>query len=159
MYYVPFVDEFSGYVTVHPIANKSDVLSTFKLFLSRFERKFPCTLHKFHSDQGGDFLALKSFLQESGIEQSFAPAYSPDQHGIVERLNRTIIDGTRSLLSQSGLSRKFWAEAVVQMANIRNRFFDPRLSDQTSFETAIGSKPRVDHLRVFGCLVCVHVPK
>lgn len=159
IYYISFVDEFSGYVTIYPIAKKSDMLNTFKLLLPWFERKFSCTLHILHSDQVGEYLALNSFLQERVIEQSFAPAYSPDHNGIAERLNWTVIEGTRSLLSQSSISRKFWAEAVAHMANIRNHFFCPRSSDQTSYEMATGSKHRVDHLRAFGCLVWVHVPK
>lgn len=158
-YYVLFIDEFSGYATVILIASKSDVLLTFNKFHPWFERHFAVLICRLHRDQGGEYFALKKYLEEKGIEQTFSPAYSPAQNSIAERLNRTIVEGARAFLSHAGLPHSFWAEAVVHTTDIRNRFSGPNRNEKSSWELATASKPRVDHLRVFGCLAWVHVPK
>ena len=157
-YYVSFIDEFSGFGRLIPIAKKSDVATSLKQFLPWFERKFSCQVRKMHSDGGGEYVALEQYLQERGIEQSFALAYAKEQNGVAERFNRTIVESARAMLSHAGLPRCFWAEAAVHATDTRNRFFGPRNSKKSSWELVYGFKPRLDHIKVFGCLAWVHIP-
>ena len=131
-YYVSFIDEFSGFANLIPIAKKSDVAISLKQFLPWFERMFSCHIRKMRSDGGGEYVALGDYLQEKEIEQSFAPAYAREQNGIAERFNRAVIESARAMISQAGLPRFFWAEAAVHAADIRNRFFGPRGSNKSS---------------------------
>ena len=77
----------------------------------------------------------------------------------MERMNRTIVETARCMLAEAKLPRKFWAEAVSTAVYLRNRSPTTAVNGMTPFEALTGDKPRVDILRVFGCLGYVHVPK
>ena len=158
-YFVTFIDEHSGYKIVIPIARKSDVAAEFQKYHVWLERKYDCSIKRLHCDGGGEYVALDPYIQSHGIERGFVPAYYKEQNGLAERANRTLVEAARAMLQHAGMPTKFWAEAVVHAADIRNRFICPRESDRTSFELMTGKKPRVDHLRVFGSLTWTHVPK
>ena len=158
-YFVSFIDEFSGYITIVPIHSKSEVKREFQRFHAWVERKFGCTVKRVHSDNGGEYFALKDYLIAQGIEQTMTPPYSPNMNAIAERANRIIVESARSMLEHAGLPRKFWAEAVVHAARIRNMFFSPRNDTITSYEMMHGVKPVPSYLRIFGCLAWNHVPK
>ena len=158
-YYVSFIDEYTGYISIFPIMRKSDVLNKFKLFHPWLERKFKCTLKRVYSDRGGEYIALRSYLEDKGIEHTMSPSYSPNQNGIAERANRTIVECARTMLEHAGLPRTFWAEAVVHASKIRNHFLAPRQNDVTSLELITGQKPDVSYFRTFGCLGWHHIPK
>lgn len=111
-YFTTFIDEYSGFIYVVPIKQKSDVLGEFRKFLVWFERKFDCVIKRLHSDGGGEYVALKCFLVERGIEFTHSPPYSPNQNAISERANRTLVEATRAMLARASLPKKFWAEAV-----------------------------------------------
>lgn len=103
MYYMTFIDERSCFVRIFPIRKKSNVYAKFKLFYPWFERRFSCFIQMLHSDQCGEYIALKPYLDEKLIEQSFSPRYAPDQNSIAERSNRTFIEGAHAILSHKGL--------------------------------------------------------
>ena len=148
-YFVSFIDEYTGYIVIIPILRKSEVLAQFKRYHAWLERKFDCTPTKIHSDNGGEYVALKSYLEEKVIEQSMTPPYSPNLNGMSERANRTIMESARAMLEHSSLPRTFWAEAVIHAARIQNMFFCPRDKTITSYELMTGNKPDVSYLRVF----------
>ena len=74
-------------------------------------------------------------------------------------MNRTLVETLRSLLSDSRLPHKFWAEPLSTTAYLINRSPTKSLSNQTPFEAWYGKKPNVKQLRVFGCSAYIHVPK
>ena len=158
-YFVTFIDEYSRYVTVIPLAKKSNVASQFIKLQRKFERKFDCNIKALHSDSGGEYTALETFLEEQVIEVSRSAAYCPEQNGISERANRTLVESARAMLEYGGLPNSFWAEAICVAANLRNRFISPRSQTQTPYEMITGDKPRMDHLRVFGARFGYTSPK
>ena len=158
-YFVSFIDDFTGYILIVPIKLKSQVLDQFKLYQAWLERKHDCRINRLHSDNGGEYVAMKGYLAQQGIEQSMSPPYCPNQNAAAERANRTIVEFARSMLQYASLSIKFWAEAVVHSARIRNLFLCPGNQTNTSYELMIGSKPDVSYLRIFGCRGWYHIPK
>lgn len=158
-YYVTFFDECSRYVTVFPIAKKSDVLDKLKLFRPWFERKYDCKIKTLQCDGMGEYVACDAYLEEHGIERPQNPSYCPGVNGIAERANRSLMESARAMMHHGKLPKQFWAEAVVTAADVRNRFFCPGNESTTSYEMLTGRKPRVDHIRVFGSKAWVHVPK
>lgn len=103
-------------------------------------------------------MALEGFLTEQRIDIGRSDPHSPNDNGIAERPNRRIMESTRAMLEFSELPRSFWAEVATQATDIRNRF--PRAGqERTPFETAIGRKPRIDHLRIFGAHAWVMIAK
>lgn len=133
-YFVTFIDEYSNFVNVRFIEKKSEVASEFRSFKAWFERKFDCAIKRLHTDGGGEYIALKGYLKDQGIEWTYSPPYSSNQNGISERANRTLVETALSMLTHAGLPKVFWAEAVEQAADIRNRFLAPRVGSKTSYE-------------------------
>ena len=85
--------------------------------------------------------------------------YSPEQNGVPERMNRTLLESARSMMFQAGLPDRFWAEAVECAAYIRNRTSMSAIKgNKTPLEVWSGKKPDVSHLKVFGCMAYTHVP-
>eukprot|EP00253_Pinus_taeda_P027342 PITA_27342 len=85
--------------------------------------------------------------------------YTPQQNGVAERMNKTLIERARSMLSGAGLGQEFWAEAVDTACYLVNRSPLSTLEDKTPQEVWTGKKPSLSHLRVFGCDAYVHVPE
>jgi hypothetical protein len=79
-------------------------------------------------------------------------SYKPQQNGVVERCNQTVVGMARALLMQSGMSAVFWGETVVTAVYILKRSPTKTLNSRASYEAWHGHKLTVSHLRVFSCL-------
>jgi hypothetical protein len=89
---------------------------------------------------------------DEGVQRHYSAPYNPQQNGVVERRNQTVVGMAQALLKQRGMSAVFWGEAVMTTVYILNRSPTKALNGRTSYETWHGRKPAVSHLRVFGCL-------
>ncbi len=89
----------------------------------------------------------------------FTIAYTPQQNGIAERMNRTLMESARSMMSLVHVPNQFWAEAVATAAYLRNRSSTTALEEgKTPYEKWGGCKPNLEHLRVFSCVAYAHIP-
>jgi hypothetical protein len=106
------------------------------------------------SDNGGEFMAAEfaSYYAEEGIQRHYSTPYTPQQNGVIEWRNQTVVGMARALLKQRGLLAMFWGEAVVTAIYILNRSPTKALDGRMPYEVWHGRKPAVSHLRVFGCL-------
>jgi transposase InsO family protein len=113
------------------------------------------------SDQGGEYTsgAFKNYCKNNGIQQQFTVPHTPQQNGVAERKNKTLVESARSMLQGKNISNGFWVEAINIVVYLKNRSPTKILDLQTPFEVFHGYKPEVSHLRVFGCNVFAHVPK
>ena len=174
-YMLTFIDDFSRYCTVYLIKSKDEVLTKFKEYVTLVENQTGHKVKTFvtvvnnktglkvkilRSDNGGEYTskAFASFCAAKGIIDQFINPYSPEQNGIAERLNRTIVKSARSMLLHASLPQQFWAEAVNTAVYLHNRSPTVALKDKTPYECWYSSKPNVSNLRVFGCLSFVHTP-
>ncbi len=110
------------------------------------------------SDGGGEYMSseFKAFLEDNGIHHQQTCAYTPQQNGVAERMNRTLKDITRSMLKYKNAADEFWAEAVVTAAYIRNRMTSRSLpKNKTPFHLWFGKPPNISHLRMFGSKMLV----
>ena len=99
-------------------------------------------------------------MKEKGIWQESSVAYTPQQNGVVELLNRTAVESARSMLHSAEDPVYLWAEAVSCAIYLQNRSVNKSsVTGRTPYETWKGVKPNISHLRVFGSEVFVHVPK
>ena len=85
--------------------------------------------------------------------------YTPEQNGVAERKNRTIVEAARAMLCDQGLPKFLWGEAVNTAVYIQNRCPHSDLDSKTPEEVFSSKKPNVPHFRFFGCPVYFHVPK
>ena len=113
------------------------------------------------ADRGGEYLSdeFKFFLKKYGIRSEYTAAYSPQQNGVSECLNRTLVEAARSMLSHAGLGNVYWAEAVATATYLCNRMVLTALKiGETPYLLWYSEKPNLKHVRVFGCVVYTHIP-
>ena len=112
------------------------------------------------SDNGGEYVSndFNRFCDERGISRQFSNPHTPEQNGVAERFNRTMVESARSMLYHAKLPLTFWAEAVNTAVYVRNRSPTVSLKSKTPFEHWFQKKPDVSHMRVFGSLCFVHIP-
>eukprot|EP00253_Pinus_taeda_P018459 PITA_18459 len=119
-----------------------------------------CALGKMHREQFHvhDRRRQTEILELVHTDQYTVP-HTPQQNGVAERKNKTLVECARSMLQGKGLSNIFWAEAINTDVYLKNRSPTRFLGFKTPFEALYGFKPAVNHLRVFGSKAFAHVPK
>ena len=115
--------DHSSHAWVVLLKNKSETLERFKAFVLMVERLTGLKIKFFHSDRGGEFMSheFTKFLEEQGITRETSALRTPQQNGVAERMNQTLVNGAQSLLRHSGMSKGFWAEAINVAAHVLNR--------------------------------------
>jgi hypothetical protein len=113
------------------------------------------------SDNGGEYTSeeFKDFCRETGIKRELTTPYNPQQNGVAKRKKRSIVEVAKVMINDQGLPMHLWAEASITTVYVQNRSPHKILGNKTHKEVFTGKKPEVSHLRIFGCLVFVHVPK
>ena len=113
-YCLVIVDDYSRFTWVLFLQEKSQTQETLKGFLRRAQNEFALRIKKIRSDNGTEFKnsQIEGFLEEEGIKHEFSSPYTPQQNGVVERKNRTLLDMARTMLDEYKTSDRFWAEAV-----------------------------------------------
>ncbi|WVZ80759.1 hypothetical protein U9M48_028212 [Paspalum notatum var. saurae] len=147
------VDDFTRYTWVYFLEDKTEVAHVFSKFAKRAQNEFNTSIVKIRSDNGREFdnTNIEEYCDEVGIKHEFSATYTPQQNGVVERKNRTLITLARSMLDEYGTSEKFWAEAINTACYASNRLYPHRLLDKTPYELLNGRKPKISYFRVFGC--------
>jgi hypothetical protein len=160
-YFVTFIDDHSRYSWVYFIKHKSEVFSKFCEWKSMIENATGQRVKTIRSDNGGEYTSnqFQKFLKEHGIVHQLTVPKTPEQNGVAERLNRTLVESARCMLSESKLPKRFWAEAINTASYLRNRSPSAAVQEMTPYEAVFGEKPDVSMLKVFGCLAYMHVPK
>jgi transposase InsO family protein len=107
---------------------------------------------KVMSNNGSKFknLQVEEYLEEEGIKLEFSAPYTPQQNGLVERKNRTLIDMARIMLGEYKTLEQFWLEVVNTTCHAINRLYLHRLLKKTSYELLTGNKPNISYFCVFG---------
>jgi hypothetical protein len=156
-YYVSFTDDCSRFTHLYFIRQKSEVFEKFKEYKLVVEKQTGKIIKTLHSDGGGEYISksFQSFLINNGITRKITSPYSPQQNGIAERLNRTLIERARTMITDSGLSENFWAEAVATSAYIKNRTPTKILNGLTPYDVMFSKSPDISNLKVWGCFAYV----
>jgi len=160
-YFLFFIVDFSRKTWVYFLKEKSEAFCIFKKFKAYVEKQSGNSIKTLRSDRGGEFTSseFNNFCTERGIKRHLTAPYSPQQNGVAERKNRTIMDMVRSMLKSKNVSKELWAEAVACAVYTLNRCKTASLEEVTPQEAWSGYKPTVAHLKVFGSVAYAHVPK
>jgi hypothetical protein len=141
------------------LQEKSQTQETLKGFLRWAQNEFGLRIKKIRSDNGTEFKnsQIEGFLEDEGIKHEFSSPYTPQQNGVVERKNRTLLDMARTMLDEYKTPDRFWAEAINTACYSINRLYLHRILKKTSYELLTGKKPNVSYFRVFGskCFILV----
>ena len=128
-YFVTFIDNKTHYLWIYTLKNKHEVFQTFREWKSLVEKSTGHKLKTFRTNNGGEFTSteFESYLREEGIKHEYTIPKTPQQNGVSERMNRTLVEAVRSMLVDAKLPHRFWAEALSTAAYLINRSPTPRL--------------------------------
>ena len=162
-YFITFVDGFTGFVCVYAMKSRDgEPLQCLDNFVKQMKIACPShTIKRLHCDNGGEYTAMSNYCLEHSIKLTHSPPDCPQMNGIAERVNRTLCNLVRCLLSDAKLLRYYWPQALNVAVYIKNRVLTKAVtnaaSDKTPYERLYGLKPDISNLRVFGCVCFVNV--
>jgi transposase InsO family protein len=116
---------------------------------------------KSRSNNGGEYTSkeLVAFCKAAKIRRELIVPHNPQQNGVAKRKNRSIEEFVKAMMNDQNLSMFLWGEATMTFVYVQNRSPRRILKKMTPEEAFSGKKPSVEHLRIFGCPVYIHVPK
>jgi transposase InsO family protein/predicted aspartyl protease len=157
-YFVTFIDIHSGYCEVIFIRQKSEVVQETIRFVERMKTQLGRKPKIIRSDRAKEYLdqRLQNYLRDEGIRTNLTVGYCPEQNGVAERRNRTLMEAARTIRSSTYLTEKFWTEAVRCANYVQNR--TARKDGKTPVEMMFGEKPEYKTMREFGSSVYVMIP-
>jgi hypothetical protein len=123
-----------------------------KKFLKRAQNEFDAKVKRIKSDNDTEFknTQVEDYLDEEGIKHEFLAPYTPQQNGIAERKNKTLIEMARTMLDEYKTFDHFLTEAVNTACHATKRLYLHKLLKKTPYELLTGNKPNVSYFRVFG---------
>ena len=156
-YFINFVDEFTRKSWLELMKSRKEVQGKVLEWKKVAEVDSGETLAKLRTDNAKEFEHMANNLRKEGVVMEFTTPHTPEENGMAERLNRTIIQMARAMLHWAELPKTFWGEAAKTANYLRNVL--PLANNQPSpDEQWYGYAPVIDHIRTFGCLVHAHVP-
>ncbi|KAK1693594.1 hypothetical protein QYE76_010291 [Lolium multiflorum] len=122
-------------------------------FANQVQRKYDNKILAIRSNNGTEFknYTLDDFLGEEGIQHQYSMPYTPQQNGVAERKNRTLIEAARTMMMEYKSNYNFWAEAISTACHATNRLYFRKGLEKTPYEILTGNKPNVSYFMVFGC--------
>ncbi|GJY08862.1 putative ribonuclease H-like domain-containing protein [Tanacetum coccineum] len=128
-----------------------------KRFIQEIENLVDKKVKIIRSDNGTEFKnkGMDDFCREKGIKREYSVARTPQQNGVAERRNMTLIEAARTMLADSKLPITFWAEAVSTACYVQNRVLVVKPHNKTPYELFRGFKPALSFMRPFGCHVTI----
>ena len=158
-YMLLIVDDYSRYMWVYLVKTKDQVPEILIEFFKGVENKIGKKVKALRTDNGGEFTSqvLGNYCKERGIHRQFTAPYTPQQNGVVERRNQTVIGTARCILKAMKVPQNFWGEAVHHSIYLLNRSPTKALVNMTPFEKLTGAKPDFKNVKVFGCVGYVKV--
>lgn len=155
------IDDFSRKVWVYFLRHKNETFPTFKKWKTLVETQTGRKVKKLRTDNGLEFCGgdFNEFCAKNGIARHKTIPRNPQQNGVAERMNRTLLERARCMLSNAGLwhRREFWAEAVSTACYLVNRSPHSALDFKVPEEIWSGNPVDYSNLRIFGCPAYAHV--
>ncbi|KAM1443641.1 hypothetical protein ACFX2I_039895 [Malus domestica] len=160
-YFITFIDDYSRYCYIYLIPEKSKALEVFKIYKTEVENQLEKKIKIVRSDRGGEYYGryiqngrhpgpFALFLQDNGIVAQYTTLGTPEQNGVAERRNRTLMDMVRSMICRVHLPKYLWGDAVKTANYLLNRV-PSKAVENTPFELWTGRRPSLNHLHVWGC--------
>jgi transposase InsO family protein len=124
-YNLVIIDDYSCFTWVFFLHDKSETQEVLKKFLKRAQNEFDAKVKKIRSDNGSEFknTQVEDYLDQEGIKHEFLAPYTPQQNGMAERKNRTLIESARTMLDEYKTPDRFWAEAINMACYAINRLY------------------------------------
>ncbi|GJY74056.1 putative ribonuclease H-like domain-containing protein [Tanacetum coccineum] len=156
-YCLVITDDFSRFSWVFFLRTKDETSGILKDFIRQIENQLNQKVKTIRCDNGTEFKNRDfiEFCGSKGIKREYSNARTPQQNGVAERKNRTLIEAARTMLADSFLPNTFWAEAVSTACYVLNRVLVTKPHNKTPYELVTGKIPIISYIRPFGCHVTI----
>nr|GFA61465.1 hypothetical protein [Tanacetum cinerariifolium] len=153
-YLLVIVDDYSRYTWVYFLRTKDETAEVIKNFLKKIYVRLQAPVIIICTDNGTEFKnhALKEYFDSVGITHETSAAKTPQQNGVVERRNHTLIEAARTMLIFSHAPLFLWAEAIATACFTQNHSIINRHFNKTPYKLVQGRKPSISYLHVIGAL-------
>ncbi|GJR87355.1 retrovirus-related pol polyprotein from transposon TNT 1-94 [Tanacetum coccineum] len=153
-YVLVIVDDFSRYTWTHFLRSKDETPGVLIDFLTLVQRGLHAQVTTVRTDKGTEFLnkTLHAYFAKEGIRHETSTARTPEQNGVVERRNRTLVEAARTMLSTAKVPLFFWAEAIATACFTQNRSLVIPQHEKTPYHIINARKPSVKFFHIFGSL-------
>ncbi|KAI3720023.1 hypothetical protein L6452_20930 [Arctium lappa] len=152
-YVLVIVDDYTRYTWVKFLRSKDETPDALITFLKTTQVKMQKQVKILRTDNGTEFKnkTVEEYLESVRISHQYSAARTPQQNGVVERRNRTLVEAARTMLSQSELPLFLWAEAVSTACHTQNRSMIHRRFKKTPYALINNRTPTIKYFHVFGC--------
>ena len=152
-YTLVVVDDYSRYVWVEMMISKDDCYDIITALFRRLQTQKEDDIVSVRSDHGTEFKnnGVAQYCDDHGIDHNFSAAGVPQQNGVVERKNRTLIEAGKTMINEAKLPQYFWAEAVNTACFTQNRSLINKAYNKTPYELWRGRTPNIAFFKIFGC--------
>ena len=122
-YFITQIDDNSRYGYVYLLSHRYEALDVFKRFIAEVETQLERRVKILRTDPGREYLSdmFKEFCEEKGIQRQLTIPRTPQQNGVAERRNRTLLDMVRSMMEHANLLISFWGDTLLMATCIFNR--------------------------------------
>ncbi|GJW09073.1 putative ribonuclease H-like domain-containing protein, partial [Tanacetum coccineum] len=150
-------DDFSRFSWVFFLATKNETSRILKTFITEIENQLDHKVKVIRCDNGTEFKnsVMNQFCEMNGIKREFSVARTPQQNGVAERRNRTLIEASRTMLVDFKFPTTFWAEAVNTACYVLNRVLIIKPHNKTPYELIPGRPSLIDFMKPFRCPVTI----
>ncbi|GKA63457.1 putative ribonuclease H-like domain-containing protein [Tanacetum coccineum] len=157
MYCLVVTDDFSRFSWVFFLATKDETSGILKAFITGIENQINHRVKIIRCDNGTEFKnkEMNQFCEMKGIKREFSVARTPQQNGVAERKNRTLIEAARTMLADSKLPTTFWAKAVNTACYVQNMVLVIKPHNKTPYELFHGRTPSLSFMRPFRCPITI----
>lgn len=153
-YVLEFIANYTYFSVVYVIKSKSEVFRYFKIYEAMVTAHFNRKISRLRCDNGREYMSneTKDYFEQKGIQMETTIRYTPQQNGVAERMNRTVIERARCMLIDSKLSKSLGSESVMAAVYLIKRNPTRFLDGKTPAELWFESKPNLRKLKIFGCI-------
>ena len=152
-YFLAITDETTDFTVVHTFRTKQadEIGNAIQDYITEMERQFNAKVKKIVMDGGKEFVnrKLTNWLTSQGIIIKQTNPYTPEQNGVSERKNETLVETARAMIKDAGLPQSFWSEAILTAAYTRNRVIN-RKDKKSPYERLYGNQADLNYVKIFG---------
>nr|GFA49310.1 ribonuclease H-like domain-containing protein [Tanacetum cinerariifolium] len=156
-YCLVVTDEFFKFTWTFFLKTKDESSGILRKFITEIENLKDLKVKIIRCDNGGEFQnkEMDDFCSQKEIKREFSNARTPQQNGVVERRNRTLIEAARTMLADAKLPVTVWAEAVNTACYVQNRVLVNKSHNKAPYELFNDRSPAIGFLKLFGCYVMI----
>ena len=152
-YFMTLIDDSSRWCEVYFLKSKDEAAGKFVEYKNLVETQTGRKIKAVQSDNGTEYCnkTMDEIFKKAGIRRRLTATHTPQQNGVAERKNRTLVESARCMMIHSGLPPSFWAEAVATANHIRNRCITKSLDGTTPYNAWTGRQTNIGYFKTFGC--------